>query len=197
MRSNATRREFRAWAMVFGCIVWSVACASGPATRENRPLEVSVETLYPLRPGAAWSYDVDSGDGQPLLATARVLRVRDGVAEVSNGQAFLRYRVQPDGLQRLEHGGYLLKPPFVLDASWPSGPETSARITALHQALSTAAGNFEECVVVEERNSSSGQSVATTYCPGVGPARVVSQMHVRGQALRVVATLRGFATDPE
>lgn len=132
-----------------------------------------------------------------LLATARVLRVQAGVAEVSNGQSLLRYRASPGGLEHADRSGFLLKPPFVENASWSSGPDTVARIVALHQPLSSAAGSFRECVVVEERNAGSSQTVVTTYCPGVGPARVVSEMQVRGHALRVIATLRGFATDAQ
>ena len=179
------------------CVAALTSCATSSSARTQAPLDVSVATLYPLHEGAAWSYDVDSGDGQPLLAVARVLRVREGVAEVLNGQSLLRYRVLPAGLERADRSGFLLKPPFVENASWPSGPETVARIVALHQPLNSAAGSFRECVVVEERNTGSGQTVVTTYCPGVGPARVVSEMEVRGHALRVTATLRGFATDAQ
>jgi hypothetical protein len=156
---------------------------------------VSLASLYPLRAGSAWSYDVDSGDGHALLATARVVRVQQGVVDVTSGQAVLRYVLRPDGIERDGQQGYLLKAPFALNASWSSGPDTLARIVALHQQLATAAGSFEECVVVQENNARSGQRVTTTYCPGVGPARVVSEMEVRGHGLRVIATLRGYASD--
>jgi hypothetical protein len=185
-----------AWrAVVLVCLASVLGCGAGTARPATPKLEVSVATLYPLRVGAAWSYDVDSGDGEMLLATTRVLRVQDGLAEVSSGQASLRYRLRPDGLERGEPGGYLLKPPFAQNASWASGPDSVARIVALDQFVATAAGSFGQCVVVEEHNAGSGQTVTTTYCPGVGPARVVSQMQVRGHPLRVTATLRGFATD--
>jgi hypothetical protein len=175
------------------CLAFGCGAAASPRTQTA--IDVSVRSLYPLKVGSAWSYDVDSGDGQVLLATSRVTRVQDGVAEVTSGQAVLRYVLRADGVERMGQQGYLLKAPLVANASWASGPDTTAVIQALHQALVTAAGAFEECVVVQESNASSGQRVTTTYCPGVGPARVVSEMEVRGHGLRVVATLRGFAAD--
>jgi hypothetical protein len=170
-------------------------CACGAATEPHAKtaIDVSVATLYPLVEGAAWSYDVDSGDGQPVLATAHVVSVREGLVEVASGQALLHYLIVPEGIARAGQAGHLLKTPLVSDASWPSAPDTVARVEALHQTLTLPAGTFEECVVVKEENASTGQRVSTTYCPGVGPARVVSEMEVRGHALRVTATLRGFA----
>ena len=184
-------------ALIASCMALAAGCGARASVQTKPPLAVNAATLYPLQLGAAWSYDVDGGDGQALLATARVLRVENGVAEVANGQALLRYRLLPEGLERADRGGFLLKPPFTLNASWSSAPTTTARIVAVDQPLTTAAGSFRACVVIEERNAASGQSVVTTYCPGVGPVRVVSEMEVRGRALRVIATLRGFATDAQ
>jgi hypothetical protein len=177
------------------CAWLALGCGAAATTRTKTASDVSVSSLYPLNVGSAWSYDVDSGDGQVLLATTRVVRVRDGVAEVMSGQALLRYVLRADGIERAGQLGYLLKAPFVQNASWVSAPDTTAVIQALHQRLVTSAGTFEECVVVLENNAGSGQRVTTTYCPGVGPARVVSEMEVRGHGLRVVATLRGYAAD--
>ena len=168
------------------------ACASAKPLPKT-PIAVTIATLYPLVQGAAWSYDVDSGDGAPVLATARVTAVRDNLVEVESGQARLHYMLEPNGIARVGQSGYLLKAPLVASASWPSAPDTIARVESLHRHVVTPAGAFEECVVVREDNASSGQHVTTTYCPGVGPVTVVSEMEVRGHALRVVATLRGYA----
>jgi hypothetical protein len=183
--------ERRAALLVSVC--W-FGCGAATLPHAKTALEVSVRTLYPLVEGAAWSYDVDSGDGEPVLATARVLHVRaDGVVEVASGQAVLRYLVRPDGIARAGEGGHLLKAPLTLNANWPSAPDTVAKVEALHQRVTTAAGTFDECVSVKEENAGSGQRVTTTYCPGVGPAKVISEMEVRGHPLRVTATLRGYA----
>jgi hypothetical protein len=182
----------RALALAVVCHA-SLACGAATEPHPKTAIDVSVATLYPLVEGAAWSYDVDSGDGQPVLATAHVVSVRDGLVEVASGQAVLHYQIVPEGIARAGQAGHLLKTPLVSDASWPSAPDTVARVEALHQTLALPAGTFQECVVVKEENASTGQRVSTTYCPGVGPARVVSEMEVRGHALRVTATLRGYA----
>jgi hypothetical protein len=90
----------------------------------------------------------------------------------------------------------LLHAPIALGSQWPAGLDTQAEVTAVDQHVETPAGVFEACVTVTERSAQSGRNVATTYCPGVGAVRVDSQMHVRGQQLRVLATLRGYSLEP-
>lgn len=169
-----------------------LGCAGSQTHTSAKPADLSPQSLYPLREGSAWSYDVDAGDGQSVLATSSVLRVENGVAEVRSGQGVQRYELTPDGIKRSATGTYLLHAPITQGSRWPAGVSSEAQVTALDQRVQTPAGDFDACVVVEEQNASSGQHIATTYCPGVGPVRVESRMEVRGQALRVSAVLRGF-----
>lgn len=160
------------------------------------PADLSPASLYPLRASAAWSYDVDSGDGESVLAVARVTRIEGSAVEVATGDAApIAYLQRSDGIVRARSGGYLLKAPIAAAASWPSGEGTRAQVTALHVTLATPAGTFTDCVTVQEDNAASGQRIATTYCPGVGPAEVVSEMQVQGRVLRVVGRLRGYSVD--
>jgi hypothetical protein len=173
------------------------SCASGPSASGRKPADLSPRSLYPLHEGAAWSYDVDAGDGEAtVLATTRVLRVQGTSVEVQSGQAVLRYAFLPDGIQRVDGGTFLLRAPVALGSEWPAGLNTQARVTAVDQLLQTPAGNFESCVVVTEQGGDSGRKVTTSYCPGVGPVRVDSEMEVRGKLLRVTATLRGYSLEP-
>jgi hypothetical protein len=130
-----------------------------------------------------------------VLATARVLRVRDGSVDVMTGQAIQTYLIRPDGIQK--PGGAFFLLPAALDGAshWAAGPDSEARVISLQEQLETPAGTFRSCVAVQEQNRSSGQQVTTTYCPAVGPVRVVSQMDVRGQLVRVQALLRGYTTE--
>jgi hypothetical protein len=171
------------------------SCASGPTAAPRKPADLSPASLYPLRDGAAWSYDVDPGDGERVLATTHVLRVSGANVEVQSGQAVLRYALLPDGIQRVGAGTYLLRSPVALGSEWPAGLNTQARVTAVDQLLQTPAGSFESCVVVTELSADSGRKVTTTYCPGVGPVRVISEMEVRGKLLQVTATLRGYSLE--
>jgi len=173
----------------------TVACATGRAHTERPPADLSPTSLYPLREGAAWSYDVDAGDGELVLATTRVLRVTGTQVEVVSGQAVLRYALLPDGIQRVDGGTYLIRAPVVLNKQWTGTMGSQARVTALNQDLQTPAGKFESCVVVAEEGGDSGRKVTTTYCPGVGPVVVVSEMEVRGKLLQVTAKLRGYSLE--
>ena len=169
-----------------------LGCAASSAHTSAAARDVSPAALYPLREGSAWSYDVDAGDGQSVLATSSVLRVQHGLVEVRSGQGVQRYVLAPDGIKRGQGEAYLLRAPIAAGSRWPAGPSTEAQVTAIGQQVRTPAGDFDACVVVEEQNTSSGQHITTTYCPGVGPVRVESRMQVRGQTLRVAAVLRGF-----
>lgn len=180
----------------FAALSW-LSCASGPSASGRKPADLSPRSLYPLQEGAAWSYDVDAGDGEPpVLATTRVLRVQGTSVEVQSGQAVLRYALLPEGIKRVEAGTYLLRVPIELGREWPAGLNAQARVTAVDQLLQTPAGAFESCAVVTETGGDSGRKVTTTYCPGVGPTRVESEMEVRGKLLRVTATLRGYSLEP-
>ena len=173
-----------------------LACACAGTAAEVRPSapDRSPASLYPLGAGYAWSYDVDSGDGEPVLAIARVSEFQAGVATVTTGpDASQRYATTAQGVQRAGQPGYLLKAPIEAGASWESAPGVTARVLSVAEQVSTEAGAFSACVLVEEQNANSGQRVKTTYCPGVGPAVVVSEMAIRGRTLTVTARLRGYS----
>lgn len=182
------------------CIAWllgaSLACGGGSHAVRKPTGPVDIHSLYPLGAGQAWSYDVDVGDGgDRVLAVSRVVDVQGDTFLVrSGGNEVLRYAHRPDGWYRPDRGAYLLRGPVAVGTAWPSGGGGSAEITAVEQRVQSPAGTFERCVVVSEQGAASGQQVRTTYCPGVGPTEVVSSMTVRGQPLRVVATLRGYTT---
>jgi hypothetical protein len=180
-----------AWAalLVTGC--------AGAAPRSRPAPDHSPGSLYPLGTGYAWSYDVDAGDGSSVLAIVRVVSFDGQRAVVAAGAGSAqRYLRGPEGIAK-ERGGYLLKAPVALGASWEAGPGVTARVASVSERVSTPAGNFEACVRVDELHTDSGQRVATTYCPEVGAALVVSEMDVRGQRLRVTARLRGFALEAD
>lgn len=169
-----------------------VGCASAPAAKPSAELEPA--TLYPMIAGSAWSYDVDTGDGAPVLAITRVHEVTGNLATVQGGEGELHYELRPEGIFRQERGGFLLKSPIRLDATWLSGGGMEARIRRVDAALDVPAGHFQGCVEVEEHGSASGATVVTTYCPNVGPVQVISSMALQltPGGVEVVAKLRGY-----
>lgn len=185
----------RWWLALCASFVFA-ACGGGHVAQPSAAADLSPQALYPLEKGWAWSYDVDAGEGQTVLATARVLRSEAGSVAVQSGQEVLNYQLAPEGIAR-EHGFFLLRAPITASAAWQSGPDTQARVAALGERVTTPAGSFESCVTVREDHPGSGQQVTTTYCPGVGPVRIDSQMQVRGRTVSVHATLRGFTAEAE
>lgn len=173
-------------------LMFAAACA-GTQTKPTAALEITPATLYPLAEGNAWSYDVDTGEGDSVLAVARVARKVGEIAEVvTGGSEALRYEPKSDGIARVGSEGYVLKAPLDKGASWTSGPGRTALVSEVDVRFESAAGRFRACVVIDERDPASGQRTFTTYCPGVGPVQVISEMDVRGQTLRVIARLRGY-----
>jgi hypothetical protein len=171
----------------------ALAACGGAAQHPATEVDLSPSSLYPLSLGRAWSYDVDTGDGQSVLVVNRVTAAEGGVFELHNGTAeALRYRVLADGITHADKDGYLLKAPIAQGATWRSGPHSEAVVLRLHERVTGTAGEHSECVVVAERNADTGQRIETTYCPGVGPALVAAEMEVRGEVVRVTAKLRGF-----
>lgn len=171
-----------------------LACACGAAQRPETQVDLSPASLYPLGAAHAWSYDVDTGDGEPVLAVVRVTAVAGEVFQLENGSPDpLRYRRAADGISHAERSGFLLKAPITQGATWPSGPHTDASVQRMHERITTPAGAFDECVTVFESNRDNGQHIETTYCPGIGPTLVASEMEVRGQIMKVTAKLRGYA----
>lgn len=191
---SARCAQWRVTLAVTTCAALLAACA-GSATQvapEREPWTTA--NLYPLAEGNAWSYDVDSGDGDPVLAVSRVLTVTPQSAIVASGNGELVYETRPEGLYRPAKSGYLLKEPLQVGSEWTSGPGMGATLSRRVEAIETPAGKFTDCAEVNEVQGETGNHIVTTYCPNVGPVRVVSAMVVRGHTLRVIAVLRGYVT---
>ena len=175
--------------------VASIGCGAA-ATGPTGPRVLHAADLYPLSEGTAWSYDVDTGDNDTVLAISRVATVTGPVVEVSTGDGVIRYELRSEGVYRAGKGSWLLRDPIEVGAQWPSGPGVTAHIDSVSVQLETSAGAFEGCVRVKESGAESGQLVETVYCPDVGPVEVVSEMVVRDQSIRVIARLRGYQVGP-
>jgi hypothetical protein len=176
--------------LLLACVL-AAACASSPAAKpEARAL--TPERLYPLTLGSAWSYDVETGDGEPVLAINRVVEAGPGYAGVLGGEGVRRYDLRPDGVYQGTLGGYLLRAPIAANATWDAGRGVTARVADTAVAIETAAGRFSGCVRVVEEGAASGAVVQTTYCPDVGPVEVVSRLQLTHGLVEVRARLRGY-----
>jgi hypothetical protein len=173
-------------------LVVSSACAGAPAAKPTD--ELSVERLYPMRAGSVWTYDVDTGEGLPVLAITRVLSQRENRAEVSSGGEPILYEQRADGLFRTDLEGYVLKAPIRKGTRWELHDGATAEITDIQKTVVAPAGDFSGCVEVSESGGASQKRVRTVFCPDVGPVEIESslQIAITGKAARVVARLRGY-----
>lgn len=160
------------------------AGASGP---------VPVERLYPLRAGSIWTYDVDTGEGVPVLAITRVLSASPERIEVSSGGDPLLYQQRSDGLYRTDLGIYVLHAPVQKGQSWDQAG-ARAEVMDTQKSVTTVAGEFHGCVEVLEQGGPSNKHVRTVFCPDVGPVEIESSTTIQltGKTTRVLARLRGY-----
>lgn len=175
-------------------LIWSLAACGGsqpevatPELPKHHPWR-----LYPMLADSAWAYDVDTGDGDNVLAVTRVMNVIGNQIELQTGNDDVtRYEQREDGILRLGESAYLIRQPIQVGATWPSGGDKIATITAVDVSIEVPAGQYSECVAIEENVAETGLQIRTVYCPDVGPVEVLSHMQLRGQDVRVIARLRG------
>jgi hypothetical protein len=181
----------RSVSLVLGLCLLAACGAAAPPAGASAP--VPVERLYPLRAGSIWTYDVDTGDGVPVLAITRVLSASPERIEVSSGGDPLLYQQRADGLYRTDLGIYVLRAPVQQGQSWDQGG-ARAEVTDAQKSVTTVAGDFHGCVEVLEQGGPSNKHVRTVFCPDVGPVEIESSttINLTGKTTRVLARLRGY-----
>lgn len=182
--------------LIFGGLA-SAGCG-GAAANTGQAAGVTVDRLYPMRPGSVWTYDVDTGEGLPVLAITRVLSAEQGPngtrVEISSGSESLHYELRPDGLVRTDSDTYLLRAPIAKGTQWDEQDGARAEITSVEARASTPAGEFAQCTEVVESGGPSQKRIRTVFCPDVGPVEIESSVHIQltGKSTRVLAKLRGY-----
>jgi hypothetical protein len=138
------------------------AQSDGLASRE-------VEPFLPLQDDWVFSYTAWLHEGHdPEQLILQVEHRELSRASLRSGNDVKRLELVADGV-RLLGGGYLLKAPLNLGASW-AGQSGTVRVTALDKTLRVGAGEFTGCLETTEvgaREPASG-AIVTSYCPGVG-----------------------------
>ncbi len=176
------------------------ACGGAPSAGPREP--VTAARLYPLGPGLVWSYNVDTGLGEPpTLAISQVVGAEGERFEVQNNRSdVVVYERRPEGIWRVASETWLLRNPIEVGAQWDGPGGRTARITSIDEAVETSNQRFEHCVRVEEAGGADGRRIATVYCPDVGPVLVESEMRTQlsGRDATVRAVLLGYgSTNPE
>jgi hypothetical protein len=173
-----------------GCVLFT-ACAS--AVTAN-PVKSSATTgalytseLLPLEDNTVLEFDTSvEGTAEKGRLVMQVRRPHGNRIELNVAGKIRRLEATPDGVS-IATGGWLLKQPFTVGARFQglSGPVT---VIGIERNLNVPAGHFTRCVETEEMTSTA--VTRTTFCPGVGIAKLVIEGQVNNESRREIAELR-------
>lgn len=144
-----------------------------PGAELANPATSELERFLPLRDGHVLSYRVWLGGADtPEQVIFQVERRTPTRASLRAGNSTKQLEIDRRGV-RLVSGGYLLVPPLELGAEW-MGAAGRVEVTATGLGLDVPAGRFDGCLETTEADVQSRppRSIVTTYCPGVGIARI-------------------------
>lgn len=189
-------------AILLGLCMSAAAFGCGPPPEPEEPKgdPLAPANLYPLAEGNVWSYNVDTGQDLPTLGQTRVVSGQGNRYEVSSNRSDpVIYEVREQGIFRPANGTWLLKAPIEVGAEWPSSAGMTARVESTGVSVETKAGSFDGCVQVVETGGEAGRSVATVYCPEIGPVLVESKLRTQVSRMeaKVTARLLGYAFGQE
>ena len=181
-------------------VLMSIGCGAAQTGPREDGDRLNPARLYPLQLDNVWSYDIDTGTGDPpVLGITRVVEARDPIFEVSaNRSDPVAYEVRPEGIYKPGSSTWLLRAPIEVGAEWPTTSGMTARIESITETVETPAGQFENCVRVEESGGEVRRRIRTVYCTDVGPVFVRSAMQAQltGMTADVTAVLRGYSIGP-
>jgi hypothetical protein len=146
--------------------------------------------LMPLEEGTVYTYDTHAeGSSEVGVMTIEVRDSRGGQVTLHFGGRTQHLRSAHDGIAIAE-GGYLLKSPIVVDATW-EGAMGTVRVASVDDSVEVPAGKFTGCVrTIEQERIFGGVRVITSlFCPHVGLASI----DVRSKTEHQTALLRRHA----
>lgn len=149
-------------------------CSSAPppAAASSTSAEVVVSDVarfLPSEPTTVLAYETQSASGgERGLLVLEVRRPRPDVAELVVAGRTRRLAIDGTGLRHVT-GGWLLKPPLVVGATF-RGDFGTVRVTAVDRTVELPAGTFAGCVETTEAASGQGfqKQTVTLFCPSVG-----------------------------
>lgn len=180
-------------ALAFGSML-SACGAARPTVDGSERGAIDPRRLFPLEPGTVYSYMVRDGTELPTLATLRVLEASgDRVTIQRNRQPEEVLVVSAEGIALLAEPAWLVRAPIVVGATFPAEGGRTARVASIGEEVRTGLGEHRGCVRIDERDEESRIETQTTYCPDIGPVRIVSSLvsELSGVRLEVRAELIG------
>lgn len=169
----------------------ALGCASAQGARPPRgPL--TARDYLPLRAGAAWSYDTQTGyGGDTVLSALSVVRVDGRRFYVRSGTRTETYEYRADGVVR--EGEYILHDPLRVGATWEGREGGRFEVRGVDQTRTVGGQRYRNVVEVLRTGSSTQIRTTTWYALDVGPIEVdASTTSSLGQSIAVHSTLRGY-----
>jgi hypothetical protein len=185
--------RLRSIALLLSALV-SFGCGGAQTTETGPRADLHApDNLYPLGEGYVWSYQVDNGLEQ-VLGVAQVTAVVGPRVEISalGGEPFV-YERREGGIFRPASQTWLLKAPITVGATWEAPSGRTARVVTVSARIEVPAGEFTDCVRIEEDGGEDQKTIKTVYCPGVGPVYVETSMQLTmtEQPPRIIGRLMG------
>lgn len=180
--------------MKWGFLIYTIClgCGASSPSPESLNNRLDPHNLYPMEKGNAWSYEIDTGDGEKALAIHRVVLQENDQVQVLAGNTIHHYRISAEGIYRTGNSVWLLKAPIEVGAHWPSSSGMEAQVSSVNSEVDTLAGKFKNCVEIQESGGEVQRRIITVYCPSIGPVYVESSLNVKGKDIQVVGRLKGY-----
>ncbi len=165
-------------------------CGREPLPARSTASEVGpnhTSEMLPLEDNTVLEFDTSvEGTGEKGRLIMQVRRPRGNRIELNVAGKIRRLEATAEGVSNAT-GGWLLKQPFTVGATFRglSGPVT---VVGINRTLDVPAGHYTNCVETEETTSTT--STRTTFCPGVGIAKLVIEGNANGESRREIAELR-------
>jgi hypothetical protein len=188
------RRVLLGGLVAMAALVGGCASAQRPAARRAE----RAADWVPLRQGAGWSYDTQTGiGGDAVLATLSVVRAEGGgrfLVRSSNVRTET-WEHRADGVVR--EGRYILRDPVREGTRW-QGPTGESVIASVAPRREVAGQTYRDVVEVVHTARESGIVTRTWFAAGVGVVEIVAgATSSRGTTVQVHSTLRGYSLGDE
>ncbi len=178
-------------------VVLAIGCAGDPppktAPKPSSAPTSSVQRFMPLKDDTVYAFVTEAEDtGEKGVLMLHVKRTAADLVELDVGGKVQRLEILKTGIRNLD-GGFLLKAPIEMGATWP-GTGGQVHVAAVDKQMKVPAGTFVGCIeTVEEQNVAHGHKrVTTDFCPDVGIVRLEVQAQVGAEYAVERAVLRSF-----
>lgn len=168
------------------------ACAGTQRARAPRGPRTARDWM-PLRTGAAWSYDVQTGvGGDTVLSTLSVVRVDGARFLVRGGARTETYEHRADGVTR--EGEYILKDPVRPGTTWTGREGATFTIRGVEPTRRVGDVTYRDVVEVERVSPRTRITTTTWFAAGVGVVEIrASTQSSLGTTIEVRSTIRGYS----